>query len=27
MMDKKLKAIVARCRHNRPKWHMQVQAP
>jgi aldehyde:ferredoxin oxidoreductase len=27
MMNKKLKAIVAKCRDNRPKWVMQVQAP
>ncbi len=26
MMNKKLKAIVARCRSTRPVWHMQVQA-
>ncbi|MBI5480941.1 MAG: hypothetical protein HY906_18930 [Deltaproteobacteria bacterium] len=27
LMNKKLKAIVAKCRENRPRWHMQVQAP
>jgi len=27
LMNKKLKAIVARCRANRPTWTMQVQAP
>jgi aldehyde:ferredoxin oxidoreductase len=27
LMNKKVKGIVAKCRENRPKWVMQVQAP
>lgn len=27
LMNKKVKGIVAKCRDNRPKWVMQVQAP